>query len=105
MKNIFVGLFPGFVEPIHVKLPDEAVDVFVPEVLGEDDLLKIINVSNGKLPAIGQPVDSFGVFVILSEWRNYIDDLKSLLDEVSHQIVCNLPFHKIYTTFLNSSIF
>lgn len=33
-KYIFSGLLPGFVKSIHIKLPDETVNVPVPEVFG-----------------------------------------------------------------------
>ncbi len=64
-ENVFGGLFAWFVEAIHVELSDEAVDVPVPEVPGEDDLLEILNIFYGKFFAIGQPLDDVCEFVTL----------------------------------------
>lgn len=64
-ENIFRGFFAALVEPIHVELADETVDVSVPEVLGEDSLLELLNVFDGKLFAISRPLDNSGVLVIL----------------------------------------
>jgi hypothetical protein len=74
-KDVFAGVLTGLVESIHVELPDEAVDVPVPEEFGEDVVLKLINFLDGKLASVGHPVDNRLVFLVL-------EDLKALLDEV-----------------------
>jgi hypothetical protein len=82
-KNVFAGVFAAFVEAVHIELPDEGVDVPVPEVLGEDMVLELVDLFDGKLASVGHPVDDGLVLFVL-------EDLEALLDEVSDRIICNL---------------
>lgn len=45
-------LFPSFMEAVHIELTDEAVHVPVPEVLRENDLLKLIDILYDELSSI-----------------------------------------------------
>lgn len=65
-ENTFGAVFTRFVEAIHIKLTDEAIDFFVPKISGKDDLLELVDVLDGKVPAIGAPEDYFRVVLVLS---------------------------------------
>lgn len=54
-----------FVEAIHVELPDETVHLFMPEVSGEDDLLKLHDVLDDELTATGGPVNDLLILLHL----------------------------------------
>ena len=43
-------------EAVHVELPDETVDLVVPEVAGKHDLLEFVHVFYDKLCSIWRPV-------------------------------------------------
>jgi hypothetical protein len=51
-------------EAVHVELPNEAVDIAVPKVFGEDMLLKLIDLLDGKLAPIAHPVD-YGLILLV----------------------------------------
>lgn len=59
------GFLPGLVEPVHVELPDEAVDVPVAEIFRQDDFFKLVNVLDGEFFSIAQPLDDPAVLVAL----------------------------------------
>lgn len=65
-KDVFGGLLSGLVEAVHVELPDEAVDISVPEVFGKDGLLKLLDISDRELFAISRPMDYLCKLIILS---------------------------------------
>lgn len=46
-------------EAVHIELPYETVDVAVPEVLGQHNLLEFINVFYHELGSIGGPKYNF----------------------------------------------
>ena len=74
-ENILAGVFATFVEAVHVELPDEGVDVTVPEVFGKDMVLEVVDLFDGELASVGHPVDdSLVVFVF--------KDLEALLNEI-----------------------
>jgi hypothetical protein len=52
-------LLSGFMEAVHIELPYETVDVAVPEVLGQHNLLEFINVFYHELGSIGGPKYNF----------------------------------------------
>jgi hypothetical protein len=76
-KNIFAWILARFMESVHVKLTNEAVDVPVPEIFGEDLILKLFNFFDCKLSAIGQPVNDRLIVFIL-------ENLKAFLYKVCH---------------------
>ena len=76
-EDILAGILAGLVEAVHVELPDEAIDVPVPEEFGEDVFLELIDLLDGKLAAVAHPVDNGLVLFVL-------EDLEALLDEVGH---------------------
>ena len=76
-EDIFAGILAGFVEAIHVELPDEAIDIPMPEIFGEDMFLEFIDLLDGKLAAVAHPMDNGLVLFVL-------EDLEALLDEVGH---------------------
>ena len=85
-EDVLGGFFAGFVKPIHVQLSDEAVDVAMPEILGEDDFLELVDIFDGKFLSIVHPADDLVVLAALyHEAMRYIDDLIGLEDEVCHR--------------------
>lgn len=57
LKNILVLLIPDLMEIIHVQLPYERWEVFMPKVSGEDFLLKLVNIQDGEVGAFFIPCD------------------------------------------------
>ncbi len=76
-EDILAGILAGLVEAVHIELPDEAIDVPVSEVFGEDVFLEFVDLLDGKLAAVAHPVDNGLVLFVL-------EDLEALLDEVGH---------------------
>ena len=64
-KNAFDVIIAGFVETIHVELPDEAIHFGVPEVSRQHHLLQLADVLDHKLGARWRPVDNLGELVVL----------------------------------------
>ena len=85
-ENIFTGIFTRLMEAVHVELSDETVDIPMSEELGKDVVLKLIDLLDGELTAVGHPVDDGLVFFVLQ-------DLKALLDEVRHRSITALTRH------------
>ena len=52
-------------KPIHVQLPDEAIDVAMSEVLGQDDFLELFDIFDSKFLSIVHPADDFVVLAAL----------------------------------------
>ena len=91
-EDVLAGILPALVEAVHVELPDEGVDIPVPEELGKDLVLKIIDLLDGEFPAVGHPVYDGLVILVL-------EDLETLLDKVGdrgidlfcrHSLMCFL---------------
>lgn len=57
--------FACLMEPIHVELPDETVDVPMPEVFGQHNLLELVDVLDDELAAVRRPKDYFVELCIL----------------------------------------
>jgi triphosphoribosyl-dephospho-CoA synthetase len=53
------------VEAVHVELADEAVDLVVAEVAGEDELLEAVDVLDDELLARGCPEGDLAELLIL----------------------------------------
>ena len=68
-EDVFAGVFATFVEAIHVKLSDERVDISVSEVFGEDVVLEVIDLFDGKFPSVGHPVDDRLVVFVLKNFK------------------------------------
>lgn len=85
-EDIFGGILAGLVEAVHVELAYEAVDVSVAEVLGQYLFLKVIYFFDGELATVGHPMDDCLILLVLQ-------DLKALLDEVSHRTLALLYKH------------
>lgn len=66
-ENTFGGFLARFVKAIHIELPDKAIDFFVAKKPWQDNLLKLTNVLNDKLPARWCPKNHFVVFFGLDE--------------------------------------
>ena len=63
-KYIFAGIFSAFVEAVHVELANKGVDIAVSEVFGQDVILEVIYLFDGKLSSVVHPVyDGFVVLV------------------------------------------
>ena len=65
-KDAFGVILTGLMKPIHVELANEAVDFLVPEILGQDNLLKFVDIFDDKILAGGPPEYNFSVFLILN---------------------------------------
>ena len=65
-EYIFGRLLPRFVEPVHIQLPDEAVDVLVSEVFGQDCLLELVDVLDREFFPVARPLDNLAVLVVLN---------------------------------------
>ncbi len=66
-KNTLGIVFTGFMETIHVQLPNKTINFFMPEIFGENNLLKFIDVFDDKFFAICPPEYNFCVFLILNK--------------------------------------
>lgn len=78
-EYIFTGILTRFMESVHVELANEAIDVPMPKKFGKDMVLKLIDLLDGKLTAVGHPVNNRLVFLVLQ-------DLKALLNKICHRI-------------------
>jgi hypothetical protein len=78
-EDIFAGILARLMEAVHVELPNEAIDIPVPEEFGKDMVLELIDLLDGELAAVGHPVNHRLVFLVLQ-------DLKALLDKICHRI-------------------
>ena len=67
-------------EAIHVELTNKTIDVPMPKIFGEDAVLKVIDILDGELSAIGHPVNYRLVFFVLEYFKTF-------LNEVSHRIL------------------
>ncbi len=52
-ENVFAGLLTRFMKPIHIELPNEAINVPMPEIIREDYLFKLLNIFDEELLPIG----------------------------------------------------
>jgi hypothetical protein len=77
-ENIASGFFAALVEPIHIELSNERVNIAVSEVPGKDLILEKFDRADSELPATGQPV--YHMLMLLS-----LQDLEGLVDEGGHQ--------------------
>ena len=68
-KYILGGVFAGFVEAVHVELPDEGVNVPVPKKTGQNLSLKGIGIPNRELFSWRKPVYDMMELRILSGLR------------------------------------
>lgn len=63
-EDVFAGVLATLVKAVHVELSNEGVDVSVPKVFGEDMILKVVDLLDGKLASVGHPVDDRLVFFV-----------------------------------------
>ena len=80
---LFLGDFVDLPEPVHVELPDEALDLLVPEVGGKNDILHFFVILDVHLTAIGSPADD--VLELL-----FLENNVELEDEVGNFLVSEL---------------
>lgn len=66
-EDVFGWFFPGLVKAIHVELSDEAVDVAMPEILGQYELLELFYVFDGEFLSVVHPGYNFGVLIALNK--------------------------------------
>jgi hypothetical protein len=86
-EDVLGGILARLVKAVHVELSNEAVDVAVPEELGEDMLLELIYLLDGELAAVGHPVNDRLVLLVFQ-------NLEALLDKVSHRgLALSTPRH------------
>lgn len=56
---------PGLMKAIHVELPHEAIDLVMPEVSRQDNLLKLIDILYDEFTAGGRPIcDLIELFIL-----------------------------------------
>ena len=75
-EDVLAGILSALVEAVHIKLPNERVDIPMTEVLGKDLVLKIIDLLDGKFSTVSHPMDDRLVVFVLK-------NLETLLDKVS----------------------
>ena len=68
-EDVLGGIFPGFVEAVHVELANEGVDVAMPEERGQNFLLEGLDVPDGEFLLRGEPVDDVLKGRVLGEGR------------------------------------
>lgn len=56
-KCAFEAVMLDLVEPVHVELPDKAVDFIVAEIARKDHFFKLLAVFDDKLKPVRGPVD------------------------------------------------
>lgn len=64
-ENIFAGVFARLMEAVHVELPNKTVNVAMPKMSGQDLILKLVDLFDGKLSAIGHPMNNRLIVLIL----------------------------------------
>jgi len=90
-EDVFAGVFSGFVEAVHVKLSDEAVNIPMSEVFGQDLILKVINFFDGKLTTVGHPVDDSLILLIFQYFKALLYEIGDrILSLVTHHVLKNL---------------
>lgn len=57
-ENILAGVFARLMEAVHVELSNKTVDVVMPEMFGQDLILKLVDLFDGELSAIGHPMNN-----------------------------------------------
>ena len=82
-KNVFARVFAAFVKAIHIELSDERVDIPVPEELGKNMVLEVVDLFDGKLAAVSHPMD-YGLVLFV------LENLEAFLNEISYRIISNL---------------
>lgn len=66
-EDTFSVVFTGLVKPVHIKLPDEAIDFPMAEIFREDDFLELVDVFNDEISTGGSPEYNFGILVVLNK--------------------------------------
>ena len=82
-ENVFAGVFATLVKAIHIELSDERVDIPVPEELGKNMVLEVVDLFDGKLAAVSHPMD-YGLVLFV------LENLEAFLNEISYRIISNL---------------
>lgn len=67
-ESAFEVIVFDFMEAIHVKLSDEAVDFIMAKEAREDKFFKFIDISNDELPSCGAPVNDLTVLLHLNNF-------------------------------------
>lgn len=76
-------------------MSDEAVDISMSKVMGQDDRLELVGVLDDELFAGGEPVDDGGVLGVLSGIKRYGDDLVAFLHEVGDRGFRDILDHNV----------
>ena len=63
-------IFAGLVKSIHVELTNKTIHLSMAKELGEDNLFKLVDILDNKVPAGGAPVDNLGMFVRLCKRKD-----------------------------------
>jgi len=67
-KNIFSRFLSWFMKPIHIELSDKTINVPMPKIFGQYNLLKLFNVFNCKLFPIAWPFNHRWILFILNKY-------------------------------------
>jgi len=94
-------------KPIHVQLnklslylSDEAIDIPMSEIVGQDHRLEQIGVLDDELFSAWEPLNDLGVLIILNKKKYYANDFKALLYEVRNGRLG--LFHDFMLCYVNS---
>ena len=63
-EDVFAWVFATLMEAVHVELPNEGVDISVPEEFWEDVVLELIDLFDGELTPVAHPVDDGLVLLV-----------------------------------------
>lgn len=74
-EYIFTGIFSAFMESIHIELSNEGVDISVSEIFGEDVILEVIDLFDGKLTTIRHPMDDGLVIFVVEDFETFLDEI------------------------------
>lgn len=69
-KYIFGGFLSGFVKPIHIELPNKTVDISMPKIFRQNNLLEFLNIFDDELFSVGQPFNITFIVLMLHIYEN-----------------------------------
>lgn len=80
-ENGLWGVLAGFVEAVHVQLPDKAIHLVMSEVFRQHTALQSLNTSYLELIAISQPSNDLIKVILLHYIKNYVENLIEFVDK------------------------
>lgn len=90
---LFLQYFGHLAELVHVELPNERRQVFVPEVFGQDFLLKLLGVLDEDL-VITKPGEVVFVLFFLNKRVTYLQNVVKFHDKLGYLLSVGFQFGK-----------